>query len=89
MNFSADIKPGQKVAIVGPTGAGKTTIVKLLMRFYDINDGRILVDGHDIKDFTRKDLGICLVWFYRILGYLVVAIMENIRYGRLMQQMRK
>ena len=55
-NFSASIKPGQKVAIVGPTGAGKTTIVKLLMRFYDINKGSILIDGHDIREFTRQDL---------------------------------
>ena len=54
--FSADIKPGQRVAIVGPTGAGKTTIVKLLMRFYDVDGGKICIDGHDIKAFTRKDL---------------------------------
>ena len=82
-NFSAEIKPGQKVAIVGPTGAGKTTIVKLLMRFYDVNDGAILVDGHDIRDFRRKDLrslfGMVLqdTWLYN------GSIMENIRYGRL------
>ena len=55
-DFSAIVQPGQKIAIVGPTGAGKTTMVKLLMRFYDVNDGAILVDGHDIKDFTRHDL---------------------------------
>ena len=53
-DFSAKIKPGQKVAIVGPTGAGKTTLVNLLMRFYDLNEGRILIDGVDIKDITRK-----------------------------------
>ena len=81
-NFSAVAKPGQKVAIVGPTGAGKTTIVKLLMRFYDINDGSILVEGHDIRDFTRADLrqmfGMVLqdTWLYN------GTIMENIRYGR-------
>ncbi|WP_088226500.1 ABC transporter ATP-binding protein [Desulfosporosinus sp. FKB] len=81
--FSAYIKPGQKVAIVGPTGAGKTTIVKLLMRFYDVNDGTILVDGHDIRDFSRHDLrslfGMVLqdTWLYN------GTIMENIRYGRL------
>jgi len=81
-NFSASAKPGQKVAIVGPTGAGKTTIVKLLMRFYDINDGSILVEGHDIRDFTRADLrkmfGMVLqdTWLYN------GTIMENIRYGR-------
>ena len=50
-NFNADVKEGQKIAIVGPTGAGKTTMVKLLMRFYDVNSGEILVDGHNIKDF--------------------------------------
>jgi ATP-binding cassette subfamily B multidrug efflux pump len=81
-NFSAIAKPGQKVAIVGPTGAGKTTIVKLLMRFYDINGGSILVEGHDIRDFTRADLrqkfGMVLqdTWLYN------GTIMENIRYGR-------
>ena len=75
-------QPGQKIAIVGPTGAGKTTMVKLLMRFYDVNSGAILVDGHDIKDFTREDLrcmfGMVLqdTWLYND------TIMENIRYGR-------
>lgn len=82
-NFSADIEPGQKVAIVGPTGAGKTTIVKLLMRFYDLNEGRILVDGHDINQFTRDDLrsnfGMVLQDTWLFSG----SIMENIRYGRL------
>lgn len=82
-DFSADIKPGQKVAIVGPTGAGKTTIVKLLMRFYDVNSGRILIDGHDIREFTRSDLrslfGMVLqdTWLYN------GTIMDNIRYGNL------
>lgn len=82
-DFCASIKPGQRVAIVGPTGAGKTTIVKLLMRFYDINEGSILVDGHDIKEFERSDLrsmfGMVLqdTWLYN------GSIMENIRYGRL------
>lgn len=82
-DFSADIKPGQKIAIVGPTGAGKTTMVKLLMRFYDVNSGAILVDGHDIREFTRKDerslFGMVLqdAWLYN------TSIMENIRYGRL------
>lgn len=82
-DFSANIKPGQKVAIVGPTGAGKTTIVKLLMRFYDLNDGRILLDGYDINDFTREDLrnnfGMVLQDTWLFSG----TIMENIRYGRL------
>ena len=82
-NFSEDVKPGQKVAIVGPTGAGKTTIIKLLMRFYDVNEGAILIDGHNIKDFTRHDLrsnfGMVLqdTWLYS------GSIRENIRYGRL------
>lgn len=82
-DFSADIQPGQKVAIVGPTGAGKTTIVKLLMRFYDLNDGNIFLDGHDINDFTREDLrnnfGMVLQDTWLFSG----TIMENIRYGRL------
>lgn len=82
-DFSAVVKPGQKIAIVGPTGAGKTTIVKLLMRFYDVQGGQILLDGHDIRDFNRRELrdsfGIVLqdTWLYK------GSIMENIRYGRL------
>jgi len=81
-DFSAQAEPGQKIAIVGPTGAGKTTMVKLLMRFYDVNAGAIRVDGHDIRDFTRQDLrdnfGMVLqdTWLYN------GTIMENIRYGR-------
>ncbi|NUM48607.1 MAG: ABC transporter ATP-binding protein [Anaerolineales bacterium] len=81
-HLNAEAKPGQKVAIVGPTGAGKTTIVKLLMRFYDVNDGAILVDGHDIREFTRKDLR---KWFGMVLQDTWLyngSIMENIRYGR-------
>lgn len=80
-NFSAEIKAGQRVAIVGPTGAGKTTIMKLLMRFYDIDSGKILIDGHNIYDFTRKDLrsmfGMVLqdAWLYN------ASIKDNIRYG--------
>jgi ATP-binding cassette subfamily B protein len=80
-NFTADIKPGQKIAIVGPTGAGKTTMVKLLMRFYDVDEGAILVDGHNVKEFRREDLrcmfGMVLqdTWLYND------SIMENIRYG--------
>ena len=80
-NFSAKVKAGQKVAIVGPTGSGKTTIVKLLMRFYDINQGKIEIDGNSIYDFSRKDLraifGMVLqeTWLYS------ASIMENIRYG--------
>ena len=82
-DFSCDVKPGQMVAIVGPTGAGKTTMVKLLMRFYDVSSGNILVDGHNIKDFNRGELrelfGMVLqdTWLFK------GTIMENIRYGRL------
>ena len=82
-DFSARIVPGQKIAIVGPTGAGKTTIVKLVMRFYDVNSGAILLDGHDLRNFDRGDLremiGMVLqdAWLYN------GTIMENIRYGRL------
>lgn len=82
-DFSCKIQPGQMVAIVGPTGAGKTTMVKLLMRFYDINAGSILVDGHNVKDFDRsvlrENFGMVLqdTWLFK------GTIMENIRYGRL------
>ena len=82
-DFSAHVTPGQKIAIVGPTGAGKTTMVKLLMRFYDVTGGAIQVDGHDIRDFNRQELrdvfGMVLqdTWLFK------GSIMENIRYGRL------
>ncbi|MFP3411649.1 ABC transporter ATP-binding protein [Bacillus sp. SIMBA_074] len=82
-NFSSNIKPGQKVAIVGPTGAGKTTIVKLLMRFYDINSGAICIDGHDIKDFTREDLRNMFGMVLQDTWLFNGSIIENIRYGRL------
>jgi ATP-binding cassette subfamily B multidrug efflux pump len=81
-NFSADIKPGQKIAIVGPTGAGKTTMVKLLMRFYDVNDGSILLDGHNIRDFTRHDLRRRIAMVLQDTWLYNDTIMENIRYGR-------
>ena len=77
------IKPGQKVAIVGPTGAGKTTIVKLLMRFYDVNDGAILVDGHNVKDFNRRELRDAFGMVLQDTWLFKGTIMENIRYGRL------
>ncbi len=82
-DFSASIKPGQKVAIVGPTGAGKTTIVKLLMRFYDLQKGRILIDGYDINEFTRNDLRDKLGMVLQDTWLFSGSIMENIRYGRL------
>lgn len=82
-DFSAQVKPGQKIAIVGPTGAGKTTMVKLLMRFYDVNSGSIKIDGTDIRDFDRSALrsnfGMVLQDTWLFNG----TIMENIRYGRL------
>ncbi len=82
-DFSASVKAGEKIAIVGPTGAGKTTMVKLLMRFYDVNQGCIKIDGHDIREFNRRELrdafGMVLqdTWLFR------GSIMENIRYGKL------
>ena len=82
-DFSAKVEPGQKIAIVGPTGAGKTTMVKLLMRFYDVGSGAIKVDGHDIRDFNRSELrkmfGMVLqdTWLFK------GSIEENIRYGKL------
>ena len=82
-DFSAKIKPGQKIAIVGPTGAGKTTMVKLLMRFYDVNSGSIKIDGHDIREFNRSELremfGMVLqdTWLFK------GSIEDNIRYGKL------
>lgn len=82
-DFSAKVEPGQKIAIVGPTGAGKTTMVKLVMRFYDVNDGSIKVDGHDIRNFNRSELremfGMVLqdTWLFK------GSIEDNIRYGKL------
>lgn len=81
-DFCAEIQPGQKVAIVGPTGAGKTTMVKLLMRFYDVNSGSILVDGHNIQDFTRQDLRKLFGMVLQDTWLFNGTIMENIRYGR-------
>ncbi|MGL4773245.1 MAG: ABC transporter ATP-binding protein [Clostridium sp.] len=82
-DFTTHIKPGQKVAIVGPTGAGKTTIVKLLMRFYDINSGEILIDGHNINDFNRDDLRSIFGMVLQDTWLFNGPIRENIRYGKL------
>ena len=82
-DFSAKVKPGQQVAIVGPTGAGKTTMVKLLMRFYDVSSGAILVDGHDIRDYNRADLRDAFGMVLQDTWLFKGTIMENIRYGRL------
>ena len=82
-DFSADITDGQKIAIVGPTGAGKTTMVKLLMRFYDVNSGEIMVDGHNIKDLNRSELREMFGMVLQDTWLFSGTIMENIRYGRL------
>ncbi|MDD6656512.1 MAG: ABC transporter ATP-binding protein [Lachnospiraceae bacterium] len=82
-DFSAEIKQGQKIAIVGPTGAGKTTMVKLLMRFYDVNEGAIKIDGHNIKDFNRRELRDAFGMVLQDTWLFKGSIMENIRYGRL------
>ncbi len=82
-DFTAHVKPGQRVAIVGPTGAGKTTMVKLLMRFYDVNDGAILIDGHNIKDFRRSDLRKMFGMVLQDTWLFNGTIMDNLRYGRL------
>ena len=82
-DFNAKVKPGQKIAIVGPTGAGKTTIIKLLMRFYDVNSGAIYVDGKNIKDYNRQELrshfGMVLQDTWLFSG----SIKDNIKYGKL------
>lgn len=82
-DFSAEIKDGQKIAIVGPTGAGKTTMVKLLMRFYDVNSGAIKINGHNIKDFNRSELREMFGMVLQDTWLFSGTIMENIRYGRL------
>jgi len=79
--FSAEIRPGQRVAIVGRTGAGKTTMVKLLMRFYDVDAGTILIDGHNVKEFTRGDLRCMFGMVLQDTWLFNGTIMENIRYG--------
>ena len=82
-DFSAKVEPGQQVAIVGPTGAGKTTMVKLLMRFYDVNSGAILVDGHDVREYNRPQLREAFGMVLQDTWLFKGTIMENIRYGRL------
>ena len=80
--FSASVEPGQKVAIVGPTGAGKTTMVKLLMRFYDVDKGAILIDGHNVKEFSRRELRKLFGMVLQDTWLFNGTILENIRYGR-------
>jgi len=81
-DFSAEIQPGQRIAIVGPTGAGKTTLVKLLMRFYDVNDGAILIDGHDIRKFRRADLRRMFGMVLQDTWLFGGTLMDNIRYSK-------
>lgn len=82
-NFTSDVKKGEMIAIVGPTGAGKTTMVKLLMRFYDINGGKISIDGHDISTLDRTDLRSYFTMVLQDTWLFKGTIMENLRYGRL------
>lgn len=82
-DFNCQVEPGQTVAIVGPTGAGKTTMIKLLMRFYDVNSGAIKLDGHDLRDFNRSDLREAFGMVLQDTWLFKGTIMENIRYGRL------
>ena len=82
-DFNAHVKAGQQVAIVGPTGAGKTTMVKLLMRFYDVNSGEIKLDGHNLKDYNRNELRNAFGMVLQDTWLFKGSIMENIRYGRL------
>ena len=82
-DFSVNVKKGQKIAIVGPTGAGKTTIVKLLMRFYDVNSGAIKIDGHDIRNFNRSELREAFGMVLQDTWLFNGTIKENIRYGKL------
>lgn len=82
-DFSAKIKEGQKIAIVGPTGAGKTTMIKLLMRFYDVNSGAILIDGHNVKDFNRSELRQMFGMVLQDTWLFHGSIKDNIKYGKL------
>ena len=82
-DFSAKVKEGQKIAIVGPTGAGKTTMIKLLMRFYDVNSGEILIDGHNLKDFNRSELRQMFGMVLQDTWLFHGSIKDNIRYGKL------
>ena len=82
-DFSAKVKSGQKIAIVGPTGAGKTTMIKLLMRFYDVNSGAILIDGHDVRDFNRSELREMFGMVLQDTWLFNGTIRDNIKYGKL------
>ena len=82
-DFSVDVKEGRKIAIVGPTGAGKTTMIKLLMRFYDVNGGAILIDGHNVKDFNRSELRQMFGMVLQDTWLFHGSIKDNIKYGKL------
>ena len=82
-DFCANVKAGQKIAIVGPTGAGKTTMVKLLLRYYDVNSGNILLDGHNIKEYGRRGLRDAFAMVLQDTWLFEGTIMENLRYGRI------
>lgn len=82
-DFNAHVNEGEQIAIVGPTGAGKTTMVKLLMRFYDVNSGKIMLDGHDLRDYNRNELRNAFGMVLQDTWLFKGSIMENIRYGRL------
>ena len=82
-DFSAEVKAGQKIAIVGPTGAGKTTMIKLLMRFYDVNSGAIKIDGHDVRDFNRSELREMFGMVLQDTWLFNGSIRDNIKYGKL------
>ena len=82
-DFSAEVKEGQKIAIVGPTGAGKTTMIKLLMRFYDVNSGAIKIDGHDVRDFNRSELREMFGMVLQDTWLFNGSIRDNIKYGKL------
>lgn len=81
-DFNAKVKDGQKIAIVGPTGAGKTTMVKLLMRFYDVNSGAIMIDGHNVKDFKRGELRRMFGMVLQDTWLFGGSIKDNIKYGK-------
>ena len=82
-DFNLQVQPGQNIAIVGPTGCGKTTIINLLMRFYDVNSGSIKIDGHDVRDFNRSELREMFGMVLQDTWLFHGTIMDNIRYGKL------
>ena len=88
-DMNIDVHPGQTVAIVGPTGAGKTTLINLLMRFYELNGGTIKIDGLDTRDMSRNDLSEISEWFFKIHGSLMERLKTILLTEKRMQQMKK